>query len=400
MLRNPKGKKEILHLQFVRTMLFKEIIGQEEVKQKLLKLVRDDRTPHALMLFGPEGAGKLALAVAMAQYLACTDRQDNDSCGVCPSCIKFGKLIHPDLHFVVPVLKTGSMTAPPVSDDFAEIWRETLLSDFYLTENQWYESIGAENKQGIINVKESENIIRKLGFKPYESDYRMVIIWLPEKMNQPAANKLLKLIEEPPEKTLILMLSEHTDRILPTILSRTQLFHVPPLADADVRTGLMQHDEADPQLVEDAVLRANGNMSFALKTMRQDEIENRHFELFTEIMRLSYARDIVKLNNWVERVAGMGRERQKQLIDYSLRLLRENFILHLEHDTLNYMSARETEFSKKFSPFIHEGNVHALAEDFTLAGNHIEANGNPRIILMDLSIGVVKHLMQKAPATA
>ena len=376
-------------------MMFKEIIGQEEVKRKLLKLVQDDRTPHALMLFGPEGNGKLALAVAMAQYLSCNDRKEEDSCGVCPSCIKFGKLVHPDLHFVVPVLKTGNMTAPPVSDDYAEVWRETLLKDSYLTENQWYESLGAENKQGIINVKESENIIRKLGFKPYESEYRMVIIWLPEKMNQPAANKLLKLIEEPPEKTVILMVSEHTDRILPTILSRTQLFHVPPFSDTDIRSGLMLQDPTDHQLVEDAVSRANGNMSTAMQTLRQDEIESRHFDLFTQLMRLCYARDILRINEWVESVAGMGRERQKQLIDYSLSLLRENFILHLEHETLNYMSAREADFSNKFSTFIHEGNVHALAEDFTLAGNHIEANGNPRIILMDLSIGVIRRLMQK-----
>jgi DNA polymerase-3 subunit delta' len=164
-------------------MLFNEIIGQQEVKQKLLRLVREDRTPHALMLFGPGGSGKLALAVAMAQYLACHDRQKEDSCGVCPSCVKFGKLVHPDLHFVVPVLKTGGMSAPPVSDDYAAAWREALLGDFYITEGQWYESLGAENKQGIINVKESESVIRKLGFKPYESEYRMVVIWLPEKMN-------------------------------------------------------------------------------------------------------------------------------------------------------------------------------------------------------------------------
>ena len=378
--------------------MFKEIIGQEDVKQKLLKLVRDDRTPHALMLFGPEGSGKLALALAMLQYLSCLDRQVGDACGTCPSCIKFGKLVHPDLHFVVPVLKTGNMTAPPVSDDYAGQWRDTLLNNPYLTEGQWYEALGAENKQGIINVKESENLIRKLGFKPYESEFRMVIIWLPEKMNQPAANKLLKLIEEPPGRTVILMVSEHTDRILSTILSRTQLLHVPPLRDEDIRTGLLRQEEADPQLVEDAVRKANGNISRALQTLRLDETEQLHFELFTEFMRLCYSRDIIKLNDWVERVAGMGRERQKHLIDYSLRLLRENFILHLDHDRLNFMSSREEEFSRKFSPFIHEANVYALTEDFTLAGNHIEANGNPRIILMDLSIGVIRKLMlQRSP---
>ena len=379
-------------------MLFKEIIGQREVKEKLRRLIRDDRTPHAMMLFGPEGTGKLSLAVAMAQYLACSNRQEGDSCGACPSCIKFGKLVHTDLHFVVPVMKTGCNSAPPVSDDYIEAWREALLADFYLTEGKWYETLGAENKQGIINVKESETIIRKLGFKPYESDYRMVVIWLPEKMNQAAANKLLKLIEEPPEKTLILMVSEHTDRILPTILSRTQLLHVPPISDADIREGLMQKGEADPQLIEDAVLRANGNITTAFQTLHQDEIEAQYFELFTGLMRLCYARDIIQINGWVERVAGLGRERQKQLIDYSLRLLRENFMLHMKNERLNYMSVKESDFSKKFSPFIHNGNVHALAEAFTMAGNHIEANGNPRIVLMDMSIGVIKLLMQKATA--
>jgi DNA polymerase-3 subunit delta' len=380
-------------------MLFKEIIGQQEIKQKLLALVRDDRTPHALMLFGPPGTGKLPLAIAMAQYLACNDRQETDSCGTCPSCVKFDKLVHPDLHFVVPVMKTGSSAAPPISDDVAKTWRETLLADFYVTENQWYEALGAENKQGIINVKESESIIRKLAFKPYESDYRMMVIWLPEKMNQPAANKLLKLIEEPPALTLILMVSEHTDRILPTILSRTQLMHVPPLSESMIREGLMLQGHTDQQLVEDAVSRSNGNFGAALQGLRQDENEMNYFELFTGLMRLCYARDIVSINQWVESASGLGRERQKQLVDYSLRLLRENFMLHLENSQLNYMSRKEAEFSSRFSPFIHEGNIHALAEGFTLAGNHIEANGNPRIVLMDMAIGIIKLLMQKAPAS-
>ncbi len=381
-------------------MMFKEIIGQQEVKHKLLGLVRDDRTPHALMLFGPQGTGKLPLAVAMAQYLACSDRQDQDACGTCPSCVKFGKLVHPDLHFVLPVVRTGNSSSPPVSDDYADAWREAFLADFYLTENQWYEAIGAENKQGIITVKESEAIIRKLGFKPYESDYRMMVIWLPERMNQPAANKLLKLIEEPPPRTLILMVSEQTERILPTILSRTQLLHVPPLSDSMIRQGLMQQGQADPQLIEDAVNRANGNFSSAVQALRQDEMDLSLFDLFTRLMRLCYARDIVSINQWVEDVSRLGRERQKLLVDYSLRLLRENFMLHLENPRLNYMSRKEAEFSARFSPFIHQANIHSLADAFNLAGNHIEANGNPRIVLMDLAIGIIRLLMQKTPATS
>jgi DNA polymerase-3 subunit delta' len=379
-------------------MMFKEIIGQQEVKHKLLGLVRDDRTPHALMLFGPQGTGKLPLAVAMAQYLACSDRQDHDACGTCPSCVKFGKLVHPDLHFVLPVVRTGSSASPPVSDDFADAWREAFLADFYLTENQWYEAIGAENKQGIITVKESEAIIRKMGFKPYESDYRMMVIWLPERMNQPAANKLLKLIEEPPPRTLILMVSEQTERILPTILSRTQLLHVPPLPDPMIREGLLSLGNADPQLIEDAVNRANGNFSSAVQALRQDEMDLSLFDLFTRLMRLCYARDIVSINQWVEDVSRLGRERQKLLVDYSLRLLRENFMLHLENPRLNYMSKKEAEFSARFSPFIHQANIHSLADAFNLAGNHIEANGNPRIVLMDLAIWIIRLLMQKIPA--
>ena len=377
-------------------MLFKEIIGQQEVKERLRNMVVENRVPHALMLFGPHGSGKRSLALAMAQFLACSERQDSDSCGVCPSCVKFSKLVHPDLHFVVPVMTTPRVTKDPSTELFLADWRSAFLDNPYLSENQWYEALGAENKQGIINVRESESIIKKLGFKPYESEYRFIMIWLPERMNQQAANKLLKQLEEPPEKTLILMVSESTERMLATILSRTQLLHVPPLEENLLREGLMKTHGGDPDLMEDAVRRANGNFNIALTTLLKDEQELSFFEQFTRLMRLAYGRNIIEINDWVEGVAGTGRERQKQLLDYSLRLLRENFMLHMEQPALNFMSRKEAEFSGKFNPFIHQGNIHDLVESFSLAGNHIEANGNARIIFMDLSIRVIRLLMVKA----
>ncbi len=381
-------------------MLFRQVIGQREAKHRLLNLVREGRVPHALMFHGPAGSGKLALALALLQYISCNNRQEEDACGTCPSCMKFNKLIHPDLHFVFPVLKTAKVSKDPVSDHFMEEWREAFLANPYLSENEWYEAIGAENKQGIINKEESLQIIRKLGFKPYESDYRMLVMWLPEKMNLAAANKLLKLVEEPPERTVMALVTEQTDRILPTIVSRTQLLYVPPLSAPEVREGLAGKEPSEPDLIEDAVRRSGGNFNAALQSLASDRQDQHYFDLFTSLMRLCYARKIIEVNDWVDRVAGMGRERQKQLLEYSLRILRESFILRLRTDELNYLSRQEREFAEKFSPYIHHGNIHDLAAAFDLAADHIEANGNPRVILMDLSIGIIRQLMQKAPQPA
>ncbi len=376
-------------------MLFKEIVGQQEVKNKLVNVVQEGRVSHAQLFFGPPGTGKLALAIALAQYMTCTERDGMDSCGHCPSCLKFRKLIHPDVHFVFPVMTTQQVPAHPVSDMFMETWRESVLKNPYQSENQWYEAIGAENKQGFISKNESKQVIRKLSMKPYEAEYTILVIWLPEKMNHYAANSLLKLIEEPPVKTLFLLVSENTDQILPTILSRTGLFYVPPLGKEEIRNGLTRSNQHDPALIEDAVSKSNGNFSLALKEVENDERDLYNFNQFTGIMRLCYSRKIIEITEWVDQVAGIGRERQKQLLTYSVRLLRENFILHIRREDLTYLSKKESEFSGKFSRFIHEGNIFGLTEAFTEAEKHIEANGNARIILLDLAIHVIRLLQKK-----
>jgi len=378
-------------------MQFRHIIGQDAVRRKLTGMVAEDRIPHALLLFGPPGTGKRNLAVAMAQLASCGSRQAQDSCGSCPSCVKFGKLVHPDLHFVVPVTTNQKAGSKSTTADVIDTWREKLLENPYFSEKQWYEAIGAENQQGIINVHESRAVMEKLAFKPYESAYRMMIVWLPERMNRQAANKLLKLIEEPPLMTLIIMVSENTENILPTILSRTQLIHVPPLQDAIIREALLEAHGAGGNLLEDAVKRANGNFNQALSTLKEDAQEQEFFELFTGLMRLAYGRKIVEISDWVDRAATLGRERQKQLLDYSQRMLRENFMLRMDRPELNFMTSAERDFSSRFSPFIHEGNVYEMAGELSLAGNHIQANGNPRIVLMDLSIKLIRLLMRKAP---
>ncbi|MBN1131540.1 MAG: DNA polymerase III subunit delta [Bacteroidales bacterium] len=376
-------------------MQFKEVINQEETKKGLIRFVSEQRISHALMFVGPPGSGKLALAIAFAQYIACDSRAGGDSCGKCPSCVKYNKLVHPDLHFLFPVMTTAKVTNP-ISDSFMNEWRDLVTVNPYISENEWYEAIGAENKQGFISKNESNEIIRKLGLKSYESEYKIVIIWLPEKMNHYAANALLKLIEEPPPKTLFLMVSENTEHILPTILSRTQLIRVPALCSKHIRDALLKKEADNFELVEDAIKKANGNYNVALNVLRNIEQELQYLNLFQTFMRHCYKRKLLELSEMTEQIASMGRERQKQLLSYFLRMVRENFMLNIDREELTYLSRQENEFSKRFSSYIHRGNVFDLADQISLAFQHIEANGNPKIIFMDLAIQVILLLKQES----
>lgn len=376
-------------------MFFKDVIGQEKIKQKLIQTVLDGRISHAQLFAGPEGSGSFALALAYAQFISCTSRLEADSCGVCPSCNKYLKLIHPDLHFVFPVNTTEAVTKKePVSDDFIFKWREMLLEDPYPTLFGWYEKIGIENKQGIINVRESAEIIRKLNLKTFESDYKIMIIWLPEKMNLSSANKLLKILEEPYENTVFLLVTESPEQLITTILSRTQILKIPAIEADPMSEALKKMFELTDGEIQDAVRLSEGNYNKAVEYVQKSEETEVNFERFGAIMRLAYSRNIRGILDWIDQMSTLGREKQKNFLVYALRLVRENYMMNLGNDELVRMSAKEKEFASKFSAFIHHNNTALITEELNNACLHIEANAYDKIVFLDMAMRLIKLIRQ------
>lgn len=371
-------------------MQFKEVIGHKNIKEKLVQTVKENRVSHAQLFLGPEGSGNLALAIAYAQFLSCENKQENDSCGVCPSCLKFKKLVHPDLHFVYPVATSKTVKKDPVSDDYIEKWRETIIENPYLIENRWYEIIDVENKQGIINKNESYEILRKLNLKTFESEYKIMIIWLPEKMNAFAANKLLKLIEEPPAKTLFLLVAENSEQIIPTILSRTQLIKIPKVDTESMAQALCDRFGLNPEKANDLAHLANGNFNSAQTLIHTTEEDNYNFEQFTALMRHCYQRKVIELIEWAEEISRLGREKQKSFLSYSIRLVRENFMLNLQRKEMVFLTQKEMDFSVKFSQFINQDNVNQIYEALNRAHIDIEMNAYNKIVFLDMALKIIK----------
>lgn len=371
-------------------MQFKKVIGQDKVKKQLTSSVNQGRIPHAQLFFGPEGCGSLPLAIAYAQFISCTNRSENDSCGSCPSCHKYEKLAHPDLHFAYPVNTSKDVSKDPVSDDYITQWRGQILANPYFRSNQWYNVIGIENKQGLISKNESELIIRKLNLKSFESDYKILILWLPENMNATSANMLLKLIEEPPDKTVFLLVSEEPNEVLLTISSRTQPVKLSRIDTESIVSGLESLYQLNSSDAQNIARLANGNFIAALELIEQSEENKFNFEKFTNFMRMCYQRNIPFLNTWVDEMAGSGRENLKSFFEYSLKLIRENFIMNLKNDEIVYLSPAEEEFSKKFHPFINGRNIMAIYSEFNSASSDIERNANVKIVLFDMALKVVK----------
>jgi len=380
-------------------MFFKNIAGHKRIKEKLLNTIKQKRMSHAWLFTGPEGNGKLALAIAYAQYLSCENKGEDDSCGECSSCKKYAKIIHPDLHFVFPVVRTKKFTKP-VSDDYISVWRNFVLESPYHGFEKWLEKLEIENQQAGIFAQESGEIIKKLNFKSYESEYKVMIIWLPEKMNVTASNKLLKMIEEPPPKTLFILVAEDIEKIIKTILSRVQLIKIPKINRESMFNSIKEHYDFNDDKINGIVRISDGSFLKAneLISNSEEQIDDDNFIRFSELMRLSYAVKVNELINWSDNLSKTGREVQKRFLQYALQILRDNFILNINSVNQNkfvFLTDKEKNFSEKFNKFIHKDNILKITNEFTEAYNHIERNGYGKLIFLDLALKTARLLKVK-----
>ncbi len=375
-------------------------IAQHAVMTHLRKLWVEGRIPHALLLAGPEGCGVLAVALDFARLVLCRqpegEHETMKACGHCSACAMTKGLVHPDLHFSFPVIrpKGASATTAVVSDLWLREWRELLVESPYFDLAMWGERMGIENQQPIIYSAESDELLRKVSLVSAQGSYKVVIIWLPELMHEDCANKILKLLEEPPRQTLFLLCAQRPERLLPTILSRTQRIDLPPLAEADIAEALQRERGLDLVAAQRVAHLAAGSYTRALRYITANNEEREFLDMFMLLMRKCYLRDIKEMHAWSEQMASWGRERQKDFLAYALRLVRENFIYNFRQPSLNFLSEREEQFSANFARFINERNVIGINEELALAQRDIEQNVNPRMVFFDFALKMIVLLIQ------
>ena len=378
-------------------MRFADITGQNDLKRHLAQTVDAGRVSHAQLFTGASGFGTLALAVAYVQYLCCRHRRNGDSCGECPDCRQIEALAHPDLHLVFPVNKQGKKSGEVIrSDEFLPQFR-TLFAERrgYFSPQEWYDRLDlGKTLKGMIAAREADEIIRKLSFKSFEADYKTMLIWLPEAMNEEAANKILKILEEPWEKTLFLLVSEQPDRLLPTILSRTQEVAVPRIAPDVLERVARERGIADPVKARNMARLAGGDL-LELKHLvagESDALRKENFDLFCGLMRLSYNDKHLELVAWAEDAAQLSREQQRAFLRDAARLLRESYMLHAGINEVCYLWGEELAFCTKFAPFIGSQNIEPLIGEIESALAQISQNGNPTIVFTHFALAVSKMI--------
>lgn len=377
-------------------MKFKDVIGQSAVKQRLINSVRENHVSHAQLFLGPAGSGKLPLALAYAQYILCPNRTETDSCGVCPTCQKMQKLAHPDLHFVVPTATTKKVKTNPESDLFMEEWREYVIQNQgYVDTSSWYTFLDVENKQGYMSVRDAASLLRKLSMKSYEGEYKIAIIWMAEKMRVDTANKLLKLLEEPPEKTVFLLIAEDAEELLATIKSRTVLVKIPAIEPAAIESALQTRLGCDPQQAHNAAMISEGNWLNACHSVKESEDRKFFFTTFQQWMRLCFRAAYSEIIDFSANIKTLGREKQKELLDYGLRIIRNALLFNNNLAEIVMLPDDEKKFNANFAPFVNAANLAQIADLFEEAIRQIERNGNAQIIFTDVSFKMVVLLKRK-----
>ncbi len=374
-------------------MFFRDVIGQQEIKQKLIISVKESRVSHTQLFLGPEGSGNLALAFAYAQYVNCENRQSDDSCGKCSSCVKSQKMIHPDIHYSFPAfkLKPGSEN-PALSSDFLPSWREAMLENPYRNASGWLDFINAENRQGNISAAECRAIIHNLNLKTFESDYKILILWRAEYLLK-EGNILLKLLEEPPAKTLLLLVAENRDQLLSTILSRTQILSIPRLAGEEILEVLTTKHGLSHEASAKIVRRADGNYNEAIRLLTHVEDDNQ--ELFSRWMRLLYAPNAAELMQWVEEISKIGRESQKSFFRYALEFLHECIMLQQIGEQQSRLYEDEKRLGTWMAQKMTAYDWQSMADLFDKSHYHIERNAHPKILFLNLSLRLQPIISRK-----
>lgn len=370
-------------------MKFSDIQGHDDVKRQLVDMVDSNRIPHALLLEGKSGIGKMMLARALAQYIHCPNRSNGDSCGVCPSCIQHQTFNHIDTHFAFPVIKIKGRSGGVISDDWIDQWRQFLSDSPYMDMNLWVEMLGNVNAQPQIFVDESGALIRKLNLTSHASRFKIVLLWLPERMNEPCANKLLKLLEEPHDDTLFILVSNEPAKILPTIYSRLRRVEVKRLPDDTVAAYLENKYSVDTEAAGGISRLAEGSILEAVRRLSTSDESRQFLEMYMSLMRLSYQKKVGALRKWSNEVADFGREKCCRFMEYCERLTGENYIYNLRDPRLVMIDHEESRFSANFARFINERNVEKLRTLFIDARRDIAGNANAKIVLFDVAVSII-----------
>jgi len=382
-------------------MLFKNVLGLEHIKNHLVTTADSGRVAHAQLFIGPEGSGVLPMALAYAQYLLCSNTGGENEGGDAVCNTKCASLSHPDLHFAFPVASSDKVKSHAVSDHYLQEWRQFVKEQPYGNLFDWYRHIGIEKKQGQIGVDEAQDMVKKLSLKSYEGGYKILIVWMAEKMNISAANKLLKLIEEPPQKTILLLLAEEEEQIINTIRSRCQILHFPPLAEQNILDELVNRGVSQPD-AHAIAQEAHGNFNKALDLLNKDSEDLVFERWFVQWVRSAFKAKgnkaaIQELILWSDEVAKTGREVQKQFLSYCLSIMRQALLLNYNAHELVYTKIHMEDFDlKRFAPFVHENNILDIVEELEKAIFHVERNGNSKLIFTDLSIKLTRLLHAKA----